>query len=56
LLPQEWACDVAATYLALRLKAAQRYTGMRLIDPALPRLVPVAWHERGDSELSGCSG
>jgi hypothetical protein len=48
LLPAEWASDVAATYLTLRLEAAQRHTGVRLIDPALPRLVPVAWHERSD--------
>jgi hypothetical protein len=48
LLPEEWACDVAATYLTLRLEAAQRHTGARLIDPALPQLVSVAWHERSD--------
>jgi hypothetical protein len=42
LLPTEWASDVAATYLTLRLEAAQWHTGVRLIDPALPRLVPVA--------------
>ncbi|MDT7670259.1 MAG: hypothetical protein QOC74_3042 [Pseudonocardiales bacterium] len=26
LLPEEWACDVAATYLTLRLEAAERLT------------------------------
>lgn len=30
-LPQEWACDVAATYLTLRLEAAERHTGVKLI-------------------------
>jgi hypothetical protein len=29
LLPAEWASDVAATYLTLRLEAAQRHTGVR---------------------------
>ncbi|HWR49173.1 MAG TPA: hypothetical protein VN327_16425 [Pseudonocardiaceae bacterium] len=48
LLPKEWACDVAATYLTLRLDAAQRHTGVELIDPAFPLLPPVAWHERSD--------
>jgi hypothetical protein len=48
LLPADWASDVAATYLTLRLEAAQRFTGVPLIDPALPQLVPVAWHERSD--------
>jgi len=48
LLPQEWACDVAATYLTLRLEVAERHTGVGLIDPALPSLPRVAWHERGD--------
>jgi hypothetical protein len=27
-LPQEWACDVVATYLTLRLEAAERHTGV----------------------------
>jgi hypothetical protein len=40
LLPKEWACDVAAPY--------QRHTGVALIDPAVPLLPPVAWHERTD--------
>lgn len=48
LLPEDWACDVAATYLTLRLEAAERHTGVRLLDPALPPLHPVAWHERSD--------
>jgi hypothetical protein len=48
LLPEEWACDVAATYLTLRLEAAERHTGVQLLDPALPLLCPVAWHERSD--------
>jgi hypothetical protein len=54
-LPREWAGDVAATYLTLRLEAAERRTGVRLLEPALPRLPAVAWHERGDpgaAELS----
>jgi len=48
LLPQQWACDVAATYLTLRLEQAERHSGVQLIDPALPLLPPVAWHERRD--------
>ena len=36
LLAREWPCDVATTYLTLRLEAAQRHIGVRLIDPALP--------------------
>jgi hypothetical protein len=48
LLPKEWACDVAATYLTLRLEDAERHTGVALIDPAVPLLPPVAWHERTD--------
>jgi hypothetical protein len=48
LLPEEWACDVAATYLTLRLEEAERHSGVQLIDPALPLLPPVAWHERRD--------
>jgi hypothetical protein len=47
-LPQEWACDVVATYLTLRLEAAERHTGVGLIDPAVALLPPVAWHERSD--------
>lgn len=48
LLPEEWAHDVVATYLTLRLEAAERHTGARLIDPTLPPLPPVDWHERYD--------
>ena len=48
LLPREWAADVAATYLTLRLEDAQRHSGVRLLDPALPLLAPVAWQERSD--------
>jgi hypothetical protein len=48
LLPQGWAHDVAATYLTLRLEDAERHTGVRLLDPALPQLPPVPWHERQD--------
>lgn len=48
LLPPDWACDVAATYLTLRLEAAERHIGLRLLDPGLPQLPAVAWHERND--------
>jgi hypothetical protein len=48
LVPEEWACDVAAIYLTLRLEQAERHCGVGLIDPALPLLPPVAWHERSD--------
>jgi hypothetical protein len=48
LLPADWASDVAATYLTLRLEAAERHTGVRLIDSDLPPLSPVAWHKRYD--------
>src|SRR5882757_880402 len=48
LLPRDWACDVAATYVTLRLEAVERHTGVRLVDPALPLLPRVAWHERSD--------
>jgi hypothetical protein len=52
LLPREWAHDVAATYLTLRLEAAERHIGVRLIDPDLPQLPRVAWHERRDPGAS----
>jgi hypothetical protein len=48
LLSEEWACDVAATYLTLRLEEAERHSGVELIDPDLPLLPPVAWHKRRD--------
>jgi hypothetical protein len=48
LLPPDWACDVASTYVTLRLEAVQRHAGVRLVDPTLPPLPPVAWHERND--------
>ncbi len=48
LVPKEWACDVAATYLTLRLEVAERHSGVKLLDPSLPPLPPVAWHERRD--------
>jgi hypothetical protein len=44
--------DVAATYLTLRLEAAERHIGVRLIDPDLPQLPRVAWHERRDPGAS----
>jgi hypothetical protein len=48
LVPREWATDVAATYLTLRLEDAERHINMPLLDPA--RLLPplIAWHERPD--------
>jgi hypothetical protein len=48
LLPAEWADDVAATYLTLRLELAERRTGLQLIDPALPPSPPLPWHRRFD--------
>jgi hypothetical protein len=62
LLPAEWADDVAATYLTLRLELAERRTGLKLIDPALPAPAPVPWHRRVDpgaallAWLSGSGG
>lgn len=50
--PKQWAVDVGATYLTLRLEAADRHTGVRLLAPDLPRLPRVAWHERHDSGAS----
>lgn len=44
----QWADDVAATYLTLRLEIAERHSGVTLLDPQLPLLAPVAWHERTD--------
>lgn len=52
LLPREWAHDVTATYLTLRLEATERHIGVRLIDPDLPQLPRVAWHERRDPGAS----
>jgi hypothetical protein len=52
LLPRPWAHDVATTYLTLRLEAAERPTGVRLIDPSLPQLPRVAWHNRRDPGAS----
>ena len=52
LLPREWAHDVTATYLTLRLEAAERHTGVRLLDPNLPQLPRVAWHNRRDPGAS----
>jgi hypothetical protein len=52
LLPRQWAHDVAATYVTLRLEAAERHTGVRLIDPNLPQLPRVAWHDRRDPGAS----
>jgi hypothetical protein len=52
LLPREWAHDVTTTYLTLRLEAAERHIGVRLIDPDLPQLPRVAWHERRDPGAS----
>jgi hypothetical protein len=53
--PPHWAHDVAATYLTLRLEMAERHSAVRLLDPALPPLRPIVWHERygpGAAELS----
>ena len=46
--PEQWADDVAATYLTLRLEVAEHHSGVTLLDPHLPLLPPVAWHERTD--------
>jgi hypothetical protein len=62
LFPRDWADDVATFYLTLRLELAGRRTGLELIDPALPPLVPVPWHCRRDpgadllASLTGSSG
>jgi hypothetical protein len=62
LIEADWADDVAATYLTVRLELAERRTGLQLIDPALPPLPPVAWHCRRDpgarllAELTGSAG
>ena len=48
LLPPAWAPDVAATYLAVRLEAAGRHTGLLLLDPARPPVPSIAWHLRAD--------
>lgn len=62
LLPAEWADDVAATYLTLRLELAERRTGLELVDPAAPPPPPVLWHRRCDpgadllASLTGCRG
>jgi hypothetical protein len=50
------ACDVAATYLTLRLEAAERHTGVGLIDPTVALLPPVAWHERSDPGAAQLAG
>lgn len=39
---------MATAYLTLRLEIAQRDSGVALLDPALPLLPPVAWHNRYD--------
>ena len=62
LFPRDWADDVATFYLTARLELAERRTGLELIDPALPPLVPVPWHCRRDpgadllASLTGSSG
>ena len=62
LIETDWADDVAATYLTVRLELAERRTGLQLIDPALPPSPPVAWHCRRDpgarllAELTGSAG
>ena len=43
--PEEWARDVAATYLTLRVPGAGRHSGVVLIDPVRDPLSSVAWHE-----------
>jgi hypothetical protein len=48
LIETDWADDVAATYLTLRLELAERRTGLKLIDPALPPPALVLWHLRRD--------
>ena len=48
LFPRDWADDVAATYLSLRLELAARRTGLELIDPTLPSPGLVLWHLRRD--------
>ncbi|HZG91950.1 MAG TPA: hypothetical protein VEZ42_17185 [Pseudonocardia sp.] len=54
LVPREWALDVATAYLTLRLEVAQRDSGIALLDPALPLLPPVAWHNRYAPEQPSC--
>ena len=62
LVETDWADDVAATYLTVRLELAERRTGLQLTDPAMPPLPPVAWHSRFDpgarllAELTGSAG
>ena len=62
LFEADWADDVAATYLTVRLELAERRTGLQLTDPALLPLPPVAWHSRFDpgarllAELTGSGG
>ena len=48
LFPRDWADDVAATYLSLRLELAERRTGLELIDPTLRSPGLVLWHLRRD--------
>jgi hypothetical protein len=56
LLPTEWASDVAATYLTLRLEAAQWHTGVRLIDPLFRGWCRLPGTSAVTPELSGCPG
>lgn len=48
LLPPAWARDAATAYWTLQLEHAQRHSGVRLLDPNLPQLPRIAWHERHD--------
>lgn len=48
LLPPVWARDAATAYWTLQLEHAQRHSGVRLLDPNLPPLPRIAWHERDD--------
>ena len=45
LIETDWADDVAATYLTVRLELAERRTGLQLTDPALPPPALVLWHQ-----------
>ena len=56
LFPRDWADDVAAFYLSLRLELAERRTGLELIDPTLPAPGLVLWHLRRDpgADLLAC--
>jgi hypothetical protein len=49
LVPPDWAHDIAATYWTLRLDEAQRCSGVEVLHPDTPVLLPpMPWHERYD--------